>query len=907
MAGAESGRLAEDTRRNRNWKRWGPYLAERQWGTVREDYSEYGDCWSYLPHDHARSRAYRWGEDGLLGITDRQGRLCFALALWNGRDPILKERLFGLTGPEGNHGEDVKELYYYLDSTPTHSYLKALYKYPQAEYPYESLVRVNRERGKADPEFELLDTGVFDGNRYFDVFTEYAKADADDILVRITVANRGSETATLHLLPTIWFRNTWSWGREGEGYWPKPALRRRGPGRIEAEHQSLGRYVLEAEPLAGAPSPELLFTDNETNAARLFGVANAQPYVKDAFHRFVVGGEAEAVNPDATGTKAAVHYVLTIPAGEARVAQLRLREQVPSAAAAFGAGFDRVFEDRIREADEFYAERIPSAATEDEQRVIRQGYAGLLMTKQFFHYVVEHWIEGDPAQPPPPAGRLAGRNNEWPHIYNRDVISMPDKWEYPWYAAWDLAFHMIPFARIDPDFAKEQLLLFLREWYMHPNGQIPAYEFAFGDVNPPVHAWAVWRVYKMTGPRGKRDRLFLERAFQKLLLNFTWWVNRKDPEGRNLFAGGFLGMDNVGVFDRSQPLPTGGHLEQADGTAWMAFYCNTMLSMALELASEDPAYEDLASKFFEHFIAIADAMNHLGGSGLWSDEEGFYYDQLHVDGQHIPLRVRSMVGVLPLIAVEVLDEENFAHLEGFKRRMNWFLTNRTDVTRDIACMRPRDRDGRSRRLLAIPTRERLERMLRYVLDETEFLAPNGLRSVSRAHREHPYQFDVMGMPYRVDYVPAEGNTGLFGGNSNWRGPIWFPVNFLVLEALERYHHFYGDDLKVECPVGSGTMLTLQEVALELESRLSRLFLAGEGGRRPCHGAETRYASDPHWRNLVLFHEYFDGDNGRGVGASHQTGWTALAVRCLEDIARRREQSATPSTAKKSPRLAVSRR
>jgi hypothetical protein len=907
VAAAENERLAEDTSRTRNWKRWGPYLAERQWGTVREDYSEYGDCWSYLPHDHARSRAYRWGEDGLLGITDRQGRLCFALALWNGRDPILKERLFGLTGPEGNHGEDVKELYYYLDSTPTHSYLKALYKYPQAENPYESLVRVTRERGKGDPEFELLDTGAFDGNRYFDVFAEYAKAGPDDILVRITVANRGPETATLHLLPSLWFRNTWSWGREGEGYWPKPALRRTGPARIEAEHQSLGRYLLEAEPVAGVPAPELLFTDNETNAARLFGAANAQPYVKDAFHRFIVGGERDAVNPEGTGTKAAVHYVLTIPAGEERVVQLRLREHRPSPGAAFGAGFDRVFEARMREADEFYAERIPPAATEDERRVIRQGYAGLLMTKQFFHYVVDHWIEGDPAHPPPPASRRAGRNNEWSHIYNRDVISMPDKWEYPWYAAWDLSFHMIPFARIDPDFAKEQLLLFLREWYMHPNGQIPAYEFAFGDVNPPVHAWAVWRVYKMTGARGKRDRLFLERAFQKLLLNFTWWVNRKDPEGRNLFAGGFLGMDNVGVFDRSQPLPTGGHLEQADGTAWMAFYCNTMLSMALELASEDPAYEDLASKFFEHFIAIADAMNHLGGSGLWSEDEGFYYDQLHVDGQHIPLRVRSMVGVLPLIAVEVLEEESFAHLEGFKRRMNWFLTNRTDVTRDIACMRPRDRDGKSRRLLAIPTRDRLERMLRYVLDETEFLAPHGLRSVSRVHREHPYQFDVMGVPYRVDYVPAEGNTGLFGGNSNWRGPIWFPANFLVLEALERYHHFYGDEFKVECPVGSGTLLTLQEVALELESRLSRLFLADPSGRRPCHGDETRYASDPHWRDLVLFHEYFDGDNGRGVGASHQTGWTSLAVRCLEDIARRRQQGATPSTPRKSPRLAVSPR
>ncbi len=559
----------------------------------------------------------------------------------------------------------------------------------------------------------------------------------------------------------------------------------------------------------------------------------------------------------------------------------------------------------MREADEFYDELLPAGATEDERRVVRQGYAGLLWTKQFFYYVLDHWLTGDPAQPTPPGGRLGGRNSDWTHVYNRDVVSMPDKWEYPWYAAWDLAFHMIPFARVDPDFAKEQLLLFLREWYMHPNGQIPAYEFAFGDVNPPVHAWAVWRVYKMTGKRGQRDRLFLERAFQKLLLNFTWWVNRKDPEGRNLFAGGFLGMDNVGVFDRSQPLPTGGHLEQADGTAWMAFYCSTMLSMALELASENPAYEDLASKFFEHFIAIADAMNHLGGTGLWSEEDGFYYDQLHVDGQHIPLKVRSMVGVLPLIAVEVLDEEKFGHLEGFKRRMQWFLDNRTDVTRDIACMRTRHREGTARRLLAIPTRERLERMLRYVLDEREFLSPFGLRSVSRVHREHPYEFDVMGMPYRVDYVPAEGNTGLFGGNSNWRGPLWFPVNFLVLEALERYHHFYGPDLKVECPVGSGIRLTLDEVAAELQSRLSRLFLADAAGRRPCHGSQARYAVDPNWKDLVLFYEYFDGDNGRGVGASHQTGWTALAVPCLEDGIRRREPAIPLARTQVSPRLAVS--
>ena len=903
VAGAERARLAEDAARAKNWKRWGPYLAERQWGTVREDYSEYGDCWTYFPHDHARSRAYRWGEDGLLGITDRQGRLCLALALWNGQDPILKERLFGLTGPEGNHGEDVKELYFYLDSTPTHSYLKALYKYPQAEFPYGELVGMNRERGKADPEHELLDTGVFEGDRYFDVFAEYAKAEADDILVRITVVNRGPEPAPLHVLPTLWFRNTWSWGRDGEGYWPKPVLRASGPGRIEAEHASLGRYTLDAE-LPPDVTAHLLFTENESNGARLFGVPDPQPYVKDAFHRYVIQGDHEAVNPAATGTKAAVHYALMLQPGESRTLSLRLRGDA-SQGHGLGADFAREFDARVREADEFYEELLPAGATDDERRVVRQGYAGLLWTKQFFYYVLDHWLTGDPAQPRPPEGRLGGRNSDWAHVYNRDVVSMPDKWEYPWYAAWDLAFHMIPFARVDPDFAKEQLLLFLREWYMHPNGQIPAYEFAFGDVNPPVHAWAVWRVYKMTGKRGQRDRLFLERAFQKLLLNFTWWVNRKDPEGRNLFAGGFLGMDNVGVFDRSQPLPTGGHLEQADGTAWMAFYCSTMLSMALELASENPSYEDLASKFFEHFIAIADAMNHLGGTGLWSDEDGFYYDQLHVDGQHIPLKVRSMVGVLPLIAVEVLDEEKFGHLEGFKRRMQWFLDNRTDVTRDIACMRTRHREGTARRLLAIPTRERLERMLRYVLDESEFLSPFGLRSVSRVHREHPYEFDVMGMPYRVDYVPAEGNTGLFGGNSNWRGPLWFPVNFLVLEALERYHHFYGPDLRVECPVGSGIMLTLDEVAAELQSRLSRLFLADAAGRRPCHGGEARYAVDPHWKDLVLFYEYFDGDNGRGVGASHQTGWTALAVPCLEDGIRRREPVIPQARPRVSPRLAVS--
>jgi hypothetical protein len=893
VSSAEANRLAEDERRVANWKRWGPYLAERQWGTVREDYSEYGTVWDYFSHDQARSRAYRWGEDGLLGICDRQGRLCFALALWNERDPILKERLFGLTGPEGNHGEDVKEAYFYLESTPTHSYMKALYKYPHRQFPYDWLVRENQRRGKSEPEFELADTGAFEGNRYFDVSAEYAKAGPEDIAIRITVANRGPEQASIHVLPTLWFRNTWSWGRQSEDHTDKPRLRREGAA-IVAEHAVLGEYELRADLLDRPGGPTLLFTENETNVERLFGAQNDQAFVKDAFHRAVIMGEESAVNPAEEGTKAALHYVLSIPAGQERVVRLRLSRRDGAGTRAEVTEIDRIFDERIRETEDFYRERLPEGTTEDEARVLRQGYAGLLWSKQFYHYVVRDWLEGDPAQPTAPASRREGRNADWPHVFNRDVISMPDKWEYPWYAAWDLAFHMIPFARIDPHFAKQQLLLLLREWYMHPNGQIPAYEFAFGDVNPPVHAWACWRVYKMTGAPGRRDRVFLERAFQKLLLNFTWWVNRKDPEGRNLFAGGFLGMDNVGVFDRSQPLPTGGHLEQADGTAWMAFYCSTMLSMALELAAENPAYEDLASKLFEHFIAIADAMNNLGGTGLWSEEDGFYYDQLHVDGRHIPLRVRSMVGLMPLIAVEVLDEGMFARLEGFQRRMEWFLRNRQDVAGSIACMLPQERQGHVKRLLAIPTRARLVQVLRYMLDEMEFLAPHGIRSVSRVHRERPYEFDVMGTPYRVDYVPAEGNTGLFGGNSNWRGPIWFPVNFLLLEALERYHHFYGDELTVECPVGSGRMLTLDQVARELKTRLAGIFLADASGRRPCHGQDPRWADDPHWKHLVLFHEYFDGDNGRGIGASHQTGWTALVLGCLEDMVRQRATREAPS-------------
>jgi len=873
-ADAERARLIADERRERNWKRFGPYLAARQWGTVREDYSDGGSCWDYFPHDHARSRAYRWGEDGLLGITDRQGRMCFALALWNGRDPILKERLFGLTGPEGNHGEDVKESYFYLDSTPTHSYMRALYKYPQAEFPYARLVDENRRRSRHERELELADTGVFADGRYFDVTVEYAKASPDDLLVRITVANRGPDAAPLHLLPTLWFRNTWSWGRSGEGYWDKPALARQDDGTIVAEHASLGRYRLAAE-----GTPELLFTENETNVERLYQVANPTPYVKDGFDAYVVHGRDEAINPAGVGTKAAALYRLEIPAGESRSVRLRLAADGEARREPFDASFDATVAARIAEADAFYAARIPRALSADERTVMRRAFATLLWSKQFFHYDVRAWLAGDPAQPAPPVSRGGGRNVDWRHLYNRDVISMPEKWEYPWYAAWDLAFHMLPFARLDPDFAKQQLVLFTREWYMHPNGQLPAYEFAFGDVNPPVHAWAAWRVYKMTGARGRRDRLFLARVFQKLLLNFTWWVNRKDSAGNNLFGGGFLGLDNIGVFDRSRPLPSGVSLEQADGTAWMAFYCGTMLSMALELAREDAAYEDIASKFFEHYIAIADAMNTLGGSGLWHESDGFYYDQLRVGHEVVPLRIRSLVGLMPLLACEVLEHETLDRLPGFTRRMQWFLDNRPD----LACRIAYAEEAHSHRLLAIPSRQRLERVLRIMLDENEFLSPHGIRSLSRAHGEQPYVFSADGQEYRVDYTPGESTTGLFGGNSNWRGPIWFPVNYLLIEALQRYHHFYGDSLTVECPTGSGRFMTLDAVARELSRRLASLFLPDADGRRPFHGDDSLYTADPHFRDHVVFNEYFHGETGRGLGASFQ-GWTLLVTRCLEDLA-----------------------
>jgi hypothetical protein len=891
---AEAARLEEDHARTGNWKRFGPYLSERQWGTVREDYSADGSAWDYLPHDHARSRAYRWGEDGLLGFCDRQARLCFGLALWNGADPILKERLFGLTGPEGNHGEDVKEQYFYLDSTPTHSYAKALYKYPQRAYPYTWLVDENRRRGKHEPEFELADTGVFDDGRYFDVFAEYAKASPEDLCIAITVANRGPVAAPLTLLPTLWFRNTWSWGRTGEGYQTydeRPSLRARDAGTIEVQHPSLGHYLLSVE---GAEA--LLFTENETNQERLFGAPNPTPYVKDAFHDYVIAGRTDRVNPEQTGTKAAALYRLTVPAGgEVRV-RLRLTAIAEHrGAGAFdetgAAGFEATVAARRAEADDFYAHKTGPLSA-DERLAVRQAYAGLLWSKQFYHYDVRAWLEGDPSQPTPPDSRRQGRNQEWMHLYNRDVLSMPDKWEYPWFAAWDLAFHMIPFARIDHHFAKEQLLLLTREWYMHPNGQLAAYEFAFGDVNPPVHAWAAWRVYKIAvDHHGHRDRTFLARIFQKLLLNFTWWVNRKDEGGKNLFSGGFLGLDNIGVFDRSRPLPTGGHLEQADGTAWMAFYCSTMLSMALELAKVDPSYEDMASKFFEHFVAISDAMNNMGGTGLWDDQDGFYYDELHTRDGGTPLRVRSMVGLLPLIAVEVLEDEVIDKLPAFKRRMRWFLDNRRDLAGRVALAEA----DHGHCLLAIPSRERLVKVLRTMLDESEFLSRYGLRSVSKVHEREPYRFFHAGEEFRVDYVPGESNTGLFGGNSNWRGPIWMPVNYLLVEALERYHHFYGDELQVECPVGSGRMLNLEEVARELSARLGRIFLADDRGDRPCHAGDRRFAQDPHWKDLVLFHEYFHGETGRGVGASHQTGWTALAIRFIEDLARARaRRSVAPS-------------
>ena len=882
---AEQKRLQESDQRIKHWKRWGPYLSERAWGTVREDYSATGEAWDYFPHDHARSRAYRWNEDGIAGISDRHQNLCFALALWNEQDPILKERLFGLTGTEANHGEDVKEYYYYLDNTPTHSYMKYLYKYPQQAYPYEELIRVNRSRSKSEPEYELVDTGIFENNRYFDLFVEYAKADVDDICIRITVANRGDQTANLRVIPTLWFRNTWSWSSNTS----RPELSG-SDGSVRTKSNELGEYELLFE-----GSPELLFTENDTNHAQLYGSQNASPYVKDAFNRYLVHGEREAVNPAATGTKAGLHYRLSIPAQSEKVIHLRLRSAAKplEAPAMFGCACDSLFATRVREADAFYNAIAPESLDGHSRMIMRQAFAGLLWSKQFYHFIVKEWLEGDPASPPPPAARRGGRNSAWGHLYNADVISMPDKWEYPWYAAWDLAFHCVAFAHVDPTFAKEQLLLMLREWYMHPNGQIPAYEWAFGDVNPPVHAWAALQVYRIEQRRngGKGDRDFLERIFHKLMLNFTWWVNRKDLEGQNVFQGGFLGLDNIGVFDRSSMLPAGGHIEQSDGTSWMAMYSLDLLAIAMELAADDPTYEDVASKFWEHFVYIARAMNHIDNDGLslWDEEEGFFFDVLHTpDGKRIPMCLRSMVGLIPLYAVQTLEPDMLERVPAFKRRLDWFIAHRPDLTENMACMRSKGQA--ERRLLSITTRDQLQRILKVMLDEGEFLSPYGIRALSRRHKDQPYTLSLEGTEHSVHYEPGESSTGLFGGNSNWRGPIWTPVNYLLIQALRRFHQYYGADLKVECPTGSAQFLDLDQVANEVSSRLIAIFRRGPTGSRPVLGSNFLFQTDPHWRDLLPFHEYFHGDTGAGVGASHQTGWTALVACLIFDLEESRDSA-----------------
>jgi hypothetical protein len=881
---AERRRQAEARDRGTPWWRWGPYLSERQWGTVREDYSPGGAAWDSFPHDHARARVYRWGEDGLLGISDNHARLCFALALWNEADAILKERLFGLTGPEGNHAEDVKEYYFYLDSTPTHSYMRALYKYPQRAFPYADLVAENRRRGKDQPEYELVDTGVFAEDRYFDVQVEYAKASPTDMVIRISGTNRGPDPAPLHILPTMWFRNTWAWQRDdpdpgGLRAGERPILRQVAPGLVQAEHRTLGEYWLACD-----AAPELLFTENETNAARLWGGQNRAPHVKDGINDAVVAGRLDAVNPAKVGTKAAAHYVLSIAPGATESILLRLSS---SRLAAPFADAEQVLRQRRAEADAFYNAQFGAPAlSEDQRRIQRQAFAGMLWSKQFYYYEIEEWLDGDPSGPPPPDGRKHGRNSEWTHLHNADVISMPDKWEYPWYAAWDLAFHCIPLAMLDADFAKRQLILMLREWYMHPNGQLPAYEWAFGDVNPPVHAWAAWRVYKIDKRvNGVADRRFLERVFQKLLLNFTWWVNRKDAEGHNVFQGGFLGLDNIGVFDRSAALPSGGHLGQADGTAWMGMYCLNMLAIALELAREDPAYEDLASKFFEHFLYIAGALNNIGGTGvpLWDDDDEFFYDVLHFpDGGFQQLKVRSLVGLMPLLAVETIEPDLLERLPNFRRRMDWFLNHRPDLASLVS--RWQEAGMGERRLLALVRGHRMKRLLKRMLDPDEFLSDHGIRAISRYHLEHPYRLELDGATYEVRYEPGESSTGLFGGNSNWRGPIWFPINFLLVEAIQKFHHYYGDDFLVECPTGSGQKRTLWQIAALVSRRLESIFERDGDGRRPVFGQVELFQGDPHWRDYVPFHEYFHGDSGRGVGASHQTGWTGLVAKLLEQTA-----------------------
>jgi hypothetical protein len=884
-ANPEQDRLAAAKKTGTPWKKWGPYLSERQWGTVREDYSADGNAWAYFPHDHARSRAYRWGEDGLGGICDDHQILCFAPAFWNGRDPILKERLFGLTNGEGNHGEDVKEYYFYLDSTPTHSYMKVLYKYPQAAFPYDDLVGTNAKRSREEPEYELLDTGVFTDDRYFDVFVEYAKAGPEDVLIRITAHNRGPEAAPLHLLPTLWFRNTWSWTDGGS----RPVIAADGPATLRAKPTDplfrglIGDYVLHAD---GAP--ELLFTENETNHARLFGSANAGPHVKDAFHEALVGGKKDAVNPARTGSKAAVHYRLDVPAGKPAVVRLRLSKEGVAPAQPF-ADFDAVFAARLAEADAFYAGVVPPAVQADRDRanVMRQAFAGMLWTKQYFYYDLGTWLREHEAGPDVPADRRRRvRNAEWSHLHNDDIISMPDKWEYPWYAAWDLAFHVLAFGSIDPDFAKAQLDLMLRNDYLHPNGQIPAYEWNFGDVNPPVHAYAVMQTYLLDKERndGKADVEFLKYAFSKLLVNFTWWVNRKDRLGTNVFEGGFLGLDNIGVFDRSSPLPTGGFLEQADGTAWMVFYSQQMLRIAVELALHDGLYEEYVCTFFQHTMRIAGAMDRVGEQHdeMWDEADGFFYDVLRLpDGQALRLKVRSMVGLLPLAAVAVFEEDILQRLPAFRAFARGFLERHPELAANLHMPAQPGKNGR--RLLATVNEGKLRRILQRMLDESEFFSPHGIRALSRGHKDQPFVFHHGGREFRVDYVPGDSNSGMFGGNSNWRGPVWMPVNHLLWGSLLRLYAYYGDDFRIECPTGSGRQMTLFEVARELGERLIRLFVRDAQGRRPLHGATEKFRTDPHWRDLVLFYEYFNGDTGAGIGASHQTGWTGCIARIIQTM------------------------
>jgi len=887
---AEKARLAKEKNGVQPWKFFGPYLSERQWGTVREDYSPGGTAWEYFPHDHARSRAYRWGEDGIAGISDGLQRLCLSLALWNGKDAILKERLFGLTNAEGNHGEDVKELYYYLDATPTHSYLKMLYKYPQREFPYAQLIAENAQRSREQMEYELLDTGIFDDDRYFDVFVEYAKAAPEDILMRVTVHNRGPAAATIHVVPQLWFRNTWSWEKDHS----KPNLRAvRGGSAVVVDHEELGTFEFHPSALDdGKILPELLFSENETNTRRLNGDETDTGFFKDAFHEHIINGNQMAVNPKRAGTKMCAHYTLEVPCGGSREIRLRLARK--SATKPF-VEFDAVFAQAVAEADQFYADLQQDLADPDLRSIQRQALAGMIWSKQFYHFNVRTWLNGDPAQPPPPPERKRARNADWSHLNNADIISMPDKWEYPWYAAWDLAFHCIPLALVDAEFAKRQLDLLTREWFMHPNGQLPAYEWAFGDVNPPVHAWATWRVFQIDrkhrheiDEHDKGDVEFLERVFHKLLLNFTWWVNRKDAQGRNIFQGGFLGLDNIGVFDRSQPLPTGGFINQADGTSWMAMYCLNLLRISLELAQHNRVYEDIATKFFEHFLSIAAAINGVSdghgamsedGLALWDEPDEFYYDELCLpDGKKIPLKVRSMVGLVPLFAVETLDPDLLKRLPAFAARMEWFLAHRPDLANLVS--RWQEHGVGERHLLSLLRGHRMKCILRRALDDTEFLSDYGIRALSKIHETQPYQLDCGDTVHEVRYWPAESKGGLFGGNSNWRGPIWMPMNFLLIESLQKFHHYYGDDFKIECPTGSGIFLTINEVADELSHRLVKLFQPGADGQRPVLKCHPKLATDPHFRDYILFHEYFHGDNGRGVGAPHQTGWSGLVAKLI---------------------------